>query len=276
MTLRARLRLAAAPTFCIALAMLATLPPTVAQGDPVLARVNGVEIRQSDLALAEEDLGQNIPAQIQGDAKKDYLIGYLTDLILVAKVGESKKVQDSADFKSRHAYARNKLLMELQLNAEAKASVTDQALKAVYNEAIKQMADDFEVRARHILVPTEAEAKAILAELNKGTDFAELARQKSKDPGAAAQGGDLGYFTKEQMVPEFANVAFTLEKGKISDPVKTQYGWHIIKIEDKRRKPTPEFAQVKDQLESYVVRKSQAELITKLRAAAKIERLDKK
>src|SRR5262245_17187735 len=115
MTLRARFRLAAALIFGVALAMLAAVPPAVAQGDPVIARVNGVEIRQSDLALAEEDLGQNIPPQIQGDAKKDYLIGYLTDLILVAKVGESKKVQDTADFKSRYAYARNKLMMELQL-----------------------------------------------------------------------------------------------------------------------------------------------------------------
>lgn len=278
MTLHLPVRGVAALLFGVAVTMLVVSPltPARAQDDPVVAKVNGVEIRQSDLALAEEDLGQNLPPQVQGDAKRDYLVGYLTDLILVAKLAESKKVADQKDFKSRYAYARNKLLMELQLQAEAKAAVTEQALKAVYEEAIKQMADDFEVRARHILVPTEAEAKAILVELNKGTDFAELARQKSKDPGAAAQGGDLGYFTKEQMVPEFAEVAFKLEKGKISDPVKTQFGWHIIKVEDKRKKPAPDFAQVKDQVESYVIRKAQAEFITKLRAAAKIERLDKK
>ena len=262
----------------IAIAALTALPivPATAQDDPVVAKINGVEIRQSDLALAEEDLGQTIPPQAQGDAKRDYLIGYLTDVILVAKAAEDKKVADQNDFKIRLAYARNKLLMEAQLQAEAKAALTDQALKAVYDDAIKQMANDFEVRARHILVPTEAEAKAILEELKKGTDFAELARQKSKDPGAAAQGGDLGYFTKEQMVPEFAEVAFKLEKGQISDPVKTQFGWHIIKVEDKRKKPPPDFAQVKDQVAAYVARKAQAEFITKLRAAAKIERLDKK
>ncbi len=103
------------------------------------------------------------------------------------------------------------------------------------------MGNEQEVRARHILVPTEDEAKAILAEVKKGTDFAELAKQKSKDPGAAAEGGDLGYFGKDQMVPEFAEVAFKLDKGQVSDPVKTQFGWHIIKVEDKRTKPVPEF-----------------------------------
>ena len=280
MTLRLQFCRARPLLLGITLAALMALPitPTQSQDNPVVAKVNGVEIRVSDLALAEEDLGQGLPPQIQADpnAKRDYLIGYLTDVILVAKAAEEKKVGDQNDFKLRLAYARNKLLMEAQLQAEAKAALTDEALKAVYDDAIKQMANDFEVRARHILVPTEAEAKAILEELKKGTDFAELAKQKSKDPGAAAQGGDLGYFTKEQMVPEFAEVAFKLEKGQISDPVKTQFGWHIIKVEDKRKKPPPDFAQVKDQVATYVARKAQAEFITKLRAAAKIERLDKK
>jgi peptidyl-prolyl cis-trans isomerase C len=125
-------------------------------------------------------------------------------------------------------------------------------------------------------VPTEKEAQAILEELKRGTDFAELARQKSKDPGAAAEGGDLGYFTKDQMVPEFSEVAFKLNKGELSDPIKTQFGWHIIRVEDKRSKRPPDFADVKDQVETYVIRRAQTELITKLRQGAKIERLDKK
>ena len=225
---------------------------------------------KSDLAMAEEDLGQNIPPQIQGDAKKDYLVAYLTDLILVAKAAEAKKVQDTKEFKARLTYNRNKLLMEQILQSEAKAAVTPDATKKVYDDAVKQMSDEQEVRARHILVPSEDEAKAILAELKKGTDFAELAKQKSKDPGAAAEGGDLGYFTKEQMVPEFADVAFKLDKGQLSDPVKSQFGWHIIKVEDKRKKPAPDFAQVKDQVETYVQRKAQADFITKLREGAKV------
>jgi peptidyl-prolyl cis-trans isomerase C len=165
--------------------------------------------------------------------------------------------------------------METMLHTEAKSAVTDAAMHKVYDDATKQMAGEKEVRARHILVETEDEAKAILAELRKGTDFAELARLKSKDPGAA-EGGDLGYFTKDQMVPEFSETAFRLESGQLSDPVKTAFGWHIIRTEDKRDRPVPPFDQVKDQIESYVARRAQADVIAKLRQGAKIERLEAK
>jgi peptidyl-prolyl cis-trans isomerase C len=261
----------------IAAALLIATPAAVwsqSASDPVVAKINGTDIRQSDLALAEEELGQNAP-QMTGDAKREYLVAYLTDILLVAKAAESKKVADTPDFKNRLAYTRNKLLMESFLQSEAKAAATDQAMRTVYDDAVKQMGSEQEVRARHILVPTEEEAKSILAEIKKGTDFAELAKQKSKDPGAAAQGGDLGYFSKEQMVPEFAEMAFKLDKGQLSEPVKTQFGWHIIKVEDKRSKPVPPFEQVKDQVETYVIRKAQADLIAKLREGAKVERLDK-
>ncbi len=249
--------------------------PAYSQADPVVAKVDGVEVRQSDLALAEEDLGQNIQ-ELQGDARRDYILSYVTDIILAGKSAESKKYAEQKDFRTRLAFMRNKLLLEMILNDQGKAAVTDQAMKKTYEEAVKQMSGEQEVRARHILVPTEAEAKTILAEVRKGTDFAELAKQKSKDPGAAAQGGDLGFFNKEQMVPEFAEVAFKLNKGQVSDPVQTQFGWHIIKVEDKRAKPVPEFSAVKDQVEAFVMRKAQADYIGKLRQSAKIERMDKK
>ena len=263
----------------IAAALLAVLPATGAraQSDPTIAKVNGVEIHESDLAMAEEDVGQNPQLQaMSGDARRDYLVSYLVDVILAAKAAETKNVGDQKEFKGRLAFIRNKLLMETLLQQEGKAALTDAAMKKVYEEAVKSMSNEQEVRARHILVPSEDEAKAVLAEVKKGTDFAELARQKSKDPGAAAEGGDLGYFGKEQMVPEFAETAFKLNKGQVSDPVKTQFGWHIIKVEDKRNKPVPEFDKVKDQIETYVQRKAQADYIRKLQEGAKIERLDKK
>ena len=131
-------------------------------------------------------------------------------------------------------------------------------MRQVYDEAVKSMGGQEEVRARHILVETEDEAKAIVEQLKGGADFATLAKEKSKDPGAA-DGGDLGYFGKEQMVPEFAEVAFKMYPGQISNPVKTQFGWHIIKLEDKRTKPVPEFEKVKDQIEAFVMRKAQTE-----------------
>ena len=190
------------------------------------------------------------------------------------EAAEDKKVADSEEFKKRLAFTRNRLLMDSLLASEGKAATTPDAMKKVYEEASKQIGGEQEVHARHILVETEDEAKAVKAELAKGGDFAELAKKKSKDPGAS-DGGDLGFFTKEQMVPEFANVAFALEPGKISDPVKTQFGWHIIKVEEKRNRKPPEFDQVKSQIETYVTRKAQADYVSKLREAAKIERLDK-
>jgi peptidyl-prolyl cis-trans isomerase C len=248
-----------------------------AQSDPVIAKVNGVEIHESDLAMAEEDVGQSPQAQqLTGDARRDYLVSYLADVLVMSKAAEDQKIADRKEFKDRLAFMREKLLMETLLQQVGKAAVTPEAMKQVYDDAVKQAGSEQEVRARHILVPTEEEAKAVLAELKKGTDFAELAKQKSKDPTAAAEGGDLGWFTKEQMVPEFAEAAFKLEKGQISEPVKTQFGWHIIEVEDKRTKPVPSFEQVKDQVETFVQRKAQAAYIAKQRETAKIERLDKK
>src|SRR5436305_12581323 len=136
------------------------------------------------------------------------------------------------------------------------------------------MSGEQEVHARHILVETEDQAKKVAEDLKKGADFAELAKKESKDPGAS-DGGDLGFFTKDQMVPEFSTVAFALEPGKISDPVKSQFGWHIIKVEEKRARKAPDFEQVKPQIETYVTRKAQADYVAKLRQAAKVERLDK-
>jgi peptidyl-prolyl cis-trans isomerase C len=262
----------AAATGVLAIALFASLPLRAEDANPVLAKVNGAEIRQSDVALAEEELGPSL-AQMDPATKKENVLAFLIDMKIVAKAAEDKKIEDRPDFKARLAFARNRLLMDNLLAAEGKAATTDDAMKKVYEEAAKQIAGEQEVHARHILVETEDEAKAVAAELKKGADFAELAKKKSKDPGAA-DGGDLGFFTKDQMVPEFSTVAFALEPGKISDPVKSQFGWHIIKVEEKRNRQAPDFAQVKPQIETYVTRKAQAEYVAKLRESAKVERLD--
>ncbi|HEV3185020.1 MAG TPA: peptidylprolyl isomerase [Xanthobacteraceae bacterium] len=240
--------------------------------DPIVARVNGADVKASDVAIAEEDIGANV-AQMPSEGRREYLTTYLTDMVLIAKAAEARNLADSGEFKQRLAYYRNKVLMEVLLQTEAKKATTDAAMHQLYDEAAKQMTGQQEVRARHILVKTEEEAKAVAAELKNGADFAELARQKSTDPGAS-DGGDLGYFPKEEMVPEFADAAFKLEKGQISEPVHTRFGWHIIKVEDKRERQVPPFDQVRDQLATHLVRKAQAELITKLRAEGKVERLE--
>jgi peptidyl-prolyl cis-trans isomerase C len=220
--------------------------------DPVMARVNGVEIKESYLALAEEDVGADIQAA-SPEAKRDHLISYLADIIMVTQAADRKKVADNPDFKRRLAFLRNKLLMGFELQEEAKSAVSEVALHQTYDDAVKSTGGEEEVRARHILLENEDEAKAILDQLKGGGDFAALAKEKSKDPGAA-EGGDLGYFTKDQMVPEFAEVAFKMYPGQLSNPVKTQFGWHIIKVEDKRSKQPPEFEKVKDQIEAFLTR----------------------
>ncbi len=244
-----------------------------AQDDPVIARINGAAIHQSDLALAEDEIGSNMP-NMPPQQKRDYLITYLTDVMVLAQAAEQQKLADSPDVKQQLAFEHNKVLMEALLQKVGQQAQTDAALHKVYDDAVKSMPPEEEVHARHILVSTEAEANEIEAELKKGADFATLAKEKSKDPGAAANGGDLGYFTKDQMVPAFADAAFKLDKGQISNPVHTQFGWHIIKVEDKRIKPTPTFEEVKPQLETYVAHRAQAELVENLRKTATIERLD--
>src|ERR1700709_2187242 len=257
---------------CLAFALVAGPPLRAQDANPVLAKVNGSEIRQSDVALAEEELGPSL-AQMDPATKKENVLSFLIDMKIVSKEAEDKKIADRDDFKTRLAFARNRLLMDNLLAVEGKAATTDENMKKVYEDAAKQISGEQEVHARHILVETEDQAKKIEADLKKGADFAELAKKESKDPGAS-DGGDLGFFTKDQMVPEFSAAAFTLEPGKISDPVKTQFGRHVIKVEEKRTRKATHFAQVKAQIETYVTRKAQADYVAKLRTAAKVERLD--
>jgi peptidyl-prolyl cis-trans isomerase C len=258
----------------VALAALLTAPiaARAEDSDPVVARANGIDIRQSDLALAEEDIASAMP-QMGPEQKRDYLITYLADVIILAQAADQHQLANRSDVKQRIEFERHKALMEAMLQDAGKAAMTDEAMHKVYDEAIKQTPNEQEVHARHILVATEGEAKDIETQLKNGADFAKLAKEKSKDPGAA-EGGDLGYFTKDQMVPEFAEAAFKLDKGQISDPVKTQFGWHIIKVEDKRIKPTPTYDEVKAQLQNYVAHRAQADLVDNLRKSATIERLD--
>jgi peptidyl-prolyl cis-trans isomerase C len=240
--------------------------------DPTVARVNGIDIRESDLAMAEQDIGQNLQ-NAPPETQREQLIAYVTDIIIVSQAATAKKLADDPDFQHHLAFIRNKMLMGLQLREEAKGAVTDEAEQKLYEEAVKPMGAEEEVHARHILVETEDEAKAIVEQIKGGADFAALAKEKSKDPGAA-DGGDLGYFTKDQMVPEFSEVAFKMYPGQLSNPVKTQFGWHVIKVEDKRMRPVPELATIKEQIDSYLVRRAQSEYVAKLRQTAKVERLD--
>lgn len=256
----------------IAILALTALPfgMASAQSDPVIAKVNGTDVKQSDLNTAEEELAGQLPPMAP-DAKLDYLVTYVADMLLVAKAAEDRKLAETDDFRRKLANARSKLLMEALLQAEAKAAVTDEAMKKVYDEAIKQMADEEEVSARHILVETEDEAKNILADLKKGGDFLAIAKEKSKDPGSKENGGDLGFFGKEQMVPEFAEAAFKLNKGQLSDPVKSQFGWHVIRVDDIRDAEIPKLEELKPQIAQQLAQQKMQKYQQELRDKAKVQ-----
>jgi peptidyl-prolyl cis-trans isomerase C len=237
-----------------------------AQSDPVLAKVNGTEIHQSDLAVAEADIGESLPAEVSPDKRREVLLTYLVNVNLLAQAAEKQKAEQEPNFAKRIAFARKKVLVQTLMEQESKKATTDAAIKKFYDDKAKPQT---EVHARHILVETEEQAKDVEAQLKKGADFAELAKKLSKDPGS--DGGDLGYITKEQVVPEFGNVAFSLEKGKISAPVKTQFGWHIIKVEDTRERKPPPLEAVKDQIKAKLTQEATEAMMQKLRADAKIE-----
>jgi peptidyl-prolyl cis-trans isomerase C len=249
-------------------------PVAADPNDTLIARVNGAEIRASDLAMAEEDFAQELRGA-PPDVKREQLIAYLTDVILVSQAAEKKNLGNDTDFKRRAALMRNKLLMGALLQQHSKAAATEEEMRKVYDDAVKQMGSEEEVRARHILVETEDEAKAVVDALKGGADFAALAKEKSKDPGSAQNGGELDFMGKNELVPEFAEVAFKMYPGQTSNPVKTQFGWHVIKLEEKRARQAPPFEMLKERIEQFVMRKAQTELVTQLREGAKVERLDK-
>lgn len=237
-----------------------------------VARVDGVDITDEDLKVAAEDIGGDIPPQLEGAERQAYLLDYVIDMRLVARKAEAEKMAESAEFARKLAYMRDKALMEGMLTKLAREANNDEAVRAVYAEAAKGQGGEQEVRARHILVETEAAARAALKRVRSGEDFGKVADQVSKDPGS--RGGELGWFTKDRMVPEFAEAAFKLQPNQISEPVKSQFGWHIIKVEERREKPFPKLEEIREQVERFVVQRAQGEAVVKLREAAKIEKLD--
>ena len=267
----ARLRSTAAALALGAAAVLAFAGAASAE-PKVLATVNGQPITEEELAVAMADIGPGLPQKLEGAARQKYVLDYLIDLKLAAAKAQAEKLDQSPDFAKKLAYYRDKLAMEELLGSIAKAATTEEAERKAYDEAAKAEPPQAEIHARHILLPTEDDAKKALARVKAGEDFAKVANELSKD--TAGDGGDLGWFTKDRMVPEFSEAAFKLKKGEISDPVKTQFGWHVIQVEDTRTKTFPPFEQLKDQAARYVAQKAQSEAVGSLHAAAKIQLFD--
>jgi peptidyl-prolyl cis-trans isomerase C len=262
----------AANLACMLIMSTLAIVPALPAAAKVLATVNGKQITDEDLKIAAGDLHTSLPPQLEGKARDSYLLDFLIDGELVAQKALAEKADQTPEFAKKLAYYREKLLMESVLEQVAKTAATDAAIKATYDEAAKAQKPETEIHARHILVGTEEEAKAALKRIMGGDEFATVAKEVSKDPGS--EGGDLGWFTKDRMVPAFADAAFKLEIGQVSDPVKSPFGWHIIEVMDKRQKTFPPFDEVKEQVTRYVVQKAQTALVADLRKTAKIERTE--
>lgn len=250
---------------------LAALPDGArAQEAKTVATVNGEAITVRDMAAAEVELGQAL-GQMEDKERLDYVLTFLIDMKLMAAEGKRRGAEAKPGFNERIKFLRERVLMQSVLAEEAAKGVTDAAMQEFYDEAIGRVPPEEELNARHILLETEDEAKAILAEIKNGADFAEMAKEHSTGP-SGPKGGDLGYFRNGQMVPEFQAAASALDVGAVSEPVKTQFGWHLIKLEDKRQVEPPAFDTVKDQIRDAVMRQAQSEFISGLREAAAIER----
>jgi peptidyl-prolyl cis-trans isomerase C len=243
----------------------------MAADDPVLARVNGVDIKQSDLDFAASEVGPRIASLPMTDRRR-VLLQYVIENELMAGAGQKDSLDKTENFPGRVAYHQRRALRDAFFDVKITGAVTEADAKKIFDEKIKEVKPEQEIHARHILVASEAEAKEIAERLKKGEDFATLAKEKSKDTGA--EGGDLGFFTRGQMLKPFEEAAFALDVGEISEPVQTQFGWHIIKVEEKRDQPLPTFDQVKEAIVSQLVQAKAQEVVTGLRDSATIEVVD--
>lgn len=245
-----------------------------AQDDKVIATVGGETITEADLTLALADLDQQF-ARLPAEQKRAAALSAVIEIKLLAADAKAKGLDQSDDFKRRMAFLQQRALHSEVIGKEVEAKITDAEIRKRYDTEIATAPPANEVHARHILVKTREEAAAIVKQLDGGAKFEDIAKEKSSDAGSGTQGGDLGWFGAGQMVPEFEKAAFALEIGAYTkEPVQSQFGWHVIKLEDKRAQQPPAFDQVKEQLRSVLLRDKYFELVKSLRTAGKVEITD--
>lgn len=250
------LRAASLATVLLAVPALATYAQDAAATAPdqstVVATIGAHTITEADLTFAAEDMAQDL-AQLPPDERRAFLVRILIDMKVMAEAARTAGMDKTETFAQRLAYLEDRALRRAYFNDEIVAGVTEEAARAEYDKFIAEFTPEDEVHARHILVEEEAKANELKAELDKGADFAKLAAENSIDPGAA-NGGDLGFFGKGMMVAPFEEAAFALENaGDISAPVQSQFGWHIIKLEEKRQSAPPSFEQVAGQIQQQLM-----------------------
>lgn len=259
------------PSMMLLAAAFATLFALPAAADDVVARINGQDITEQDLEFAAAEVGGQL-ASFPESERRRMLVQFVIENELMATAAEAAKLDEAPNFEDRLDYHRRRALRDAYYDEKIEGAVSEEVAKNVYQEQAEKMKAEKEIRARHILVPTEEEAKAVKKQLEDGADFAELAKEKSRDP--SAEDGDLGFFSEGQMVKPFEEAVFALDKDEISDPVETQFGWHIIQVTDERAREVPKFEDVKEAIMGKLLQSQAQNSLRELQSEAEIEILD--
>jgi len=254
-------------------AFLAASSPAFA-ADPVVAIVDGQKITYSQVMESKSSL----PKQYQSVPEEKIfpvLLNQAVDTLLINKAAQAAGEAQKPDVKKSIEKATEEIISQSYLFAQVKDVITDKAVQAKYDELIKSFPEEKEIHLRHILVDKEETAKSVVKALEGGADFKKLASTKSKDA-TAKEGGDLGYFRKSELPQELADAAFALSAGSYSKtPIKTDFGWHILKVDEKRDAKPPKFEEVKNELKSLLTQEAIVALLKDLRSHAKVELFDK-
>ena len=262
--------------FIVALALVfLSGPDAVAQNqisEGTVATVDGIAITYNDVSLVEDEL-MAVYGQLPEEQRFQTLVGYMVNRILASEAAKKAGLENDADVAKIKAFMERKALQDVYIAKMLMDRVREEDVTAYYDKEIKNGPVEEEVRARHILLDNREAADAVVADLENGADFAALAKERSKGP-SGPSGGDLGYFSKQSMVPAFSDAAFKLAAGETSPPVQTQFGWHVIRVEDRRKRPVPPFDQVRDQIYQLLISEAQRDIYDEMRAKASVDLVD--
>ena len=231
--------------------------------------VNGMAITYDDISMAENEL-MGLVGQLPERQRFETLVSFMVERLLAANAARAAGLENSAEVEKQISFLKQKALQDVYVGQLLMERVNEASVTAYYQENIVDGPKQEEVRARHILVDSREEAEAVIAAVKNGGDFIELAKKRSKGPSGAG-GGDLGYFDRDAMVAPFSEAAFKLKNGKISAPVKTQFGWHVIKLEDRRTKPTPALDDVRDQIYQILISEARRGIYEEMRQGADVQ-----
>ena len=262
--------------FIVALALVFLLgPDAVAQNqisEGTVATVDGIAITYNDVSLVEDEL-MAVYGQLPEEQRFQTLVGYMVNRILASEAAKKAGLENDADVAKIKAFMERKALQDVYIAKMLMERVREEDVTAYYDKEIKNGPVEEEVRARHILLDNREAADAVVADLENGADFAALAKERSKGP-SGPSGGDLGYFSKQSMVPAFSDAAFRLAAGETSPPVQTQFGWHVIRVADRRNRPVPPLDQVRDQIYQLLISEAQRDIYDEMRAKASVDLVD--